>query len=320
MKKLGWPGWMLLLIWVFSGISFAEAGEPVTMEIPETITVAGPKIYLSNLGTVTGGTVQERQYLERVDLGQAPGPGQVRIFTREYLGFIIKQYRFNQPLILKMGKQVEVRVEADCIKGEEIQKAIEEKLPVIKPDYLRRTLELHNLPKEVWLRKGEWQIEAAPLGNLPELGTVLFKVVLSRDQEKRTINLSGKLRVYARVHRAIKPIPLHREILKDNFELVETELTNGKEFLGEIPERTRTTKPLKQGEILREDQLQPIPLVFKDREVNVIVKNNNIEITIVGIAKADGWMGDRIPVLNPTSRKIFQGRVTGSNVVEVNVQ
>jgi flagella basal body P-ring formation protein FlgA len=317
MTKVGWTGLGIILTLWLTSIVLAEAAGAITIEIPETISVTGPKIFLSDLGVVRGGTTQDLEYLKQVDLGQAPFPGQVRIFTKEYLTLITQQHRFNQTFIINMGKQVEVRVRATCIKGAAIQKAIEEQLPPKRPNVLKKWIDLHNVPGEIWLSTGEWQIQATPNGNIPELGTVLFKIVLSNGKEKRVINISGKIGETALVHRSVKTIALHADLKQDDFETVEMELVNGKEFLGEIPGQYRTTKPIKQGDILREDQVQPIPLVQKDREVNVVVKGNSIEIMMVGIAKLDGWMGDEIIIQNPTSRKTFRGRVIGLNKVEV---
>ncbi|HBF37394.1 MAG TPA: flagella basal body P-ring formation protein FlgA, partial [Firmicutes bacterium] len=153
-----------------------------------------------------------------------------------------------------------------------------------------------------------------------EVGAALFKVVLSKDSESRVLNISGKVRATALVYRALRDLSYQSVLNSADFELIEMELENGKEFVGDLQSGIRTTKLIKQGEILRKDWFQPVPLISKDQEVKVTVKDENVAVNILGIAKADGWLGDEIMVTNPLSHKSFKSRVTGNGIVELNLQ
>lgn len=298
------------------GLANAGASEIPVLEIADRVIVPGPKIYLADLGTVNNISEPEKLNL-MVDLGPAPYPGQVRTFSRDYLGLILKQKGFVQGLEIRMGPQVEVRVESTCVTGAQLEAAVQKALPSNDPSILKKWVELRNLPAETWLSKGEWQIKALPLGELPRVGAVLFRITLSKGSEVKNINVNGKIRAIGRVYQSVRDLNRHSLVNESDFLLVETELKDGTEILGPIPAKTRTTRIVKRGETLEAGHLQPLPLVIKDNIVNVRVKGQNILINMTGVAVKDGWLGDRITIQNPAGKKVFQGRVIGSNLVEV---
>lgn len=304
-----------LFILIF-GLGQIEAAAIPVLEIQDRVTVPGPKIYLSDLGTVRNASEAVLMNL-KVDLGPAPYPGQVRVLSKNYLELILKQKGFSQKVNILMGQQVEVRVESTCITGAQLAEAIQQLLPQNEPSLVKRWIEFRNLPKETWLSKGDWQIKAEPLGALPLVGSALFRVVLSNGATVKTINVSGKIRAQGRVYQAVLDLKRHSLLNPDAWMIVEAELTNGKEFLGELPQAMRLTRSIRKGQILETGHLQPLPLVSKEDIVNVVVKDGNITIKMTGIAQNDGWMGEQIMILNPSSKKSFRGRVAGPNLVEV---
>ena len=306
---------LLVSILTWSLANVGAYNTPV-LEIADRVTVPGPKIYLSDLGSIQTPDQGERLNL-MVDLGPAPYPGQVRVFSREYLGLILKQKGFKENLTLRMGKQVEIRVESTCVTAAQVEAAIEKVLPRNGAFIIKRWIEFRNVPAETWLSKGEWQIKASPLGEIPQVGPVLFRVTLTKANELKTINVSGKIRALGRAYQSTRNIKRHSLINETDFKLVETELTNGQEVLERLPQEIRSTKLIKEGEVLKKSDFQTLPLVIKGDFVNVIVKDGNIAVKITGIAEKDGWLGDRILIINPNSKKKFQGRVLGRNMVEV---
>lgn len=306
-----------LVIFILTyGIANVRAADIPVLEIPERVIVPGPKIYLSDLGSLRHQSQTDDLDLT-VDLGPAPYPGQVRVFSREYLGLILKQKGFNKPLDIQMGEQVEVRVDSTCITAAQIEAAIQKEIVQDNPFIIKRWIEFRNLPDETWLSKGEWQVKASPLGELPTVGTAVFRVTLTKDTEIKTINVSGKIRALGRVYQSTRDISRHSLINEHDFQMIETELTSGREFLGRLDSKNRSTKLIQKGQILEANHIQPVPLVAKGNIVNVIITDGNILIKMTGVAGKDGWLGDRITVQNPASKKVFQGRVSGPNLVEV---
>lgn len=307
---------VLILAWTCGLITGWAAPIPV-LEIPDRVIVPGPQVYLSDLGSLREPTAAEGLNL-KVDLGPAPHPGHVRVLSRDYLGLILKQKGFNANIEIRMGKQVEIRVESTCITGDQVAAAIHQALPSDNR-LSERWLELRNLPAETWLSKGEWQINVSPLGEIPRVGTILFRVTFAKGNELKTINVSGKIRARGWVYQAVRDLKRHSQLNEGDFRLVEIELASGREFLGRLPQDIRSTNLIREGTILETDYFQPLPLVTKQNFVNVMVKGGNVAIKMTGIAAKDGWLGDQILIINPDSKKKFQGRVIGQNLVEVNL-
>ncbi|TCL75270.1 flagella basal body P-ring formation protein FlgA [Hydrogenispora ethanolica] len=292
----------------------AAAAEGLTVTIPEQVTVNGPRIGLGDIGTFSGGTPAEYQILAQMALGPAPQPGQSRVFAKKYLDFQIKQLPLKEPVRLEMSETVTIQVAAVCITKDAIAAEVGKLLPA-KPG-VTRWIELNNLPDSIWLNPGDWRIGAVPVGKLPDFGKVLFQVTLENGSERKVINVSGRIRAKARVYKLVHHLPKFTPLQPEDLEPVEMELTFGDEFC-EDWEGWRTSKPVRAGRILRAADLQRVPLVAKDHPVRVTVKNAGVEIVIAGIALADGWSGDSIPVVNPSSKTKFRAKVSGPGATEV---
>ncbi len=313
---------LFLGLLIFSqGIVRGEATQSAewNLTIPETVTVSGSRITLLDLVKSGNEVEAATANLQEIELGAAPLPGQVRTFSKDYLSFIIKQHNIEQTINLKMGSEVTVRAEATCIRRAEIEIEIGKLLTEKKKNLIKRWIELQNLPEEIWLNRGEWKIEAFPVGDLPEVGRALFKVVLSKGTESKSINISGRIKAIALVYKAKRGISSLAEANPDDFDLAKMELTTGREFVGDIPAQTRITKKVRRGEILRIELLQPIPLVCRNHAVKIIIRNKNVIINIIGIANDDGWLGDDITIINPSSYQAFKAKVIGNGVAEVNL-
>lgn len=220
---------------------------------------------------------------------------------------------------------------ATVIEKREIVSALTSLMPPKKPRIIKKWLEIGELPRNLWVDKDDqWRLEPSVVGDWPEVGPVLFRVVLWVNQKgtgnlpgterKRIFNIRGKVRATAQVYRALRDISYHRELHIGDFELCEMELVNGREVVGEFPAKVRSVRFLKRGMVLRHDVIQPSPLVGKGRTVEVIVKGSGLEIRMAGVAQSDGWLGDEIKVMNSSSKKTFRARVIGEETVEVTLR
>lgn len=327
-----WIGglFLMFLLMILTGIVSANDNQPeIVIEIPAKVTVAGPGLALGDLVSVRGATPLELALIQKIDLGAAPLPGRMRVFTRNYLTLILQQQSLRRKWMLTMGEQVEVRIEGLRIGTADFETALTGLLPPKKAGIIKKWLEIGNLPGEIWVGKNDqWRLEPSVVGDWPEVGPVLFKVVLwvnenSSDnsgretQKQRNFNIRGKVRATALVYRALRDISYHRDLRSADFESIELELAGGREVVGEFPAKTRSVKLIKRGEVLRHDFIQPVPLVVKGSPVEVIVKGLGLEIRMTGIAQGDGWLEDEIQVMNSSSKKTFRAKVIGEDMVEV---
>lgn len=319
---------LLFLFVTLTGVASANDNQPViVIEIPATVTVAGPGVTLGDLANIQGAEPPELAVIRNIDLGTAPLPGQARQFTRNFLKLILEQQRIPREWVLKMGEQVVVRGDGVCIGTREFETVLTGLLPPKKPGIIKKWLEIGDPPGNLWVGKDDqWRLEPSVLGDWPEVGPVLFKVVLwvnengTQTARKRHFNVRGKVRATALVYRALRDISYHRDLQRTDFEMTELELANGREVVGEFPGKVRTVRLLKRGEVLRHDIFQPVPMVIKGRTVEVVIKGSGLEIRMTGIAQGDGWLGDEIKVMNSSSKKTFRAKVIGEDTVEVMVR
>ncbi len=79
----------------------------------------------------------------------------------------------------------------------------------------------------------------------------------------------------------------------------------------------RLNKHLQKGDILKTTDLTPKNLITYGQRVKLTILNKNIHLKSVGIAKKNGKIGQYIEIENPTSKKIFLGKVTNYNEATV---
>lgn len=72
------------------------------------------------------------------------------------------------------------------------------------------------------------------------------------------------------------------------------------------------------GVALTKNNVKPLPIIKNNQTITLIVKTGGIEIQMLGIAKSDGFLNDRINVLNPSSKKIIDAIVVSSTQAEIN--
>ncbi|HEY8463938.1 MAG TPA: flagellar basal body P-ring formation chaperone FlgA [Bacillota bacterium] len=319
MKRF-WILWGISYLWFWAVVPVDGAAATFTLEIPAEVVVTTAKISLADLGRIYGANQSQQNYLRNLNLGEAPLPGQTRVFSRSYLKFILQQHPAEQVPVLKMGDQVTVRARATAIRGTEIAANINQLLPQPPAGVIKQWVEVSGLPETVWMPQGNYRIEAAAVGQLPQLGRAMFKVKLVGPTVTKEMILPGVIHQSAPVYRAKKLLKQKTVLKPEDFDRVVAELADGREYLGNFPQNCRVVKRLRPGQILTKEALQPVPLVAKGSEVKVVVRSNGIEITLEAVAKSDGWFNDSITLLNPESNKEFTARVSGNGVVEVKVQ
>ena len=79
----------------------------------------------------------------------------------------------------------------------------------------------------------------------------------------------------------------------------------------------QATRSIRAGEPVRKSFLSAVPDVREGEMVMVTAENRNIKVTVRGIAKKDGRLGELIPVMNLRSNKKVFGRITAPGRVFV---
>ncbi len=91
------------------------------------------------------------------------------------------------------------------------------------------------------------------------------------------------------------------------------------DFLSEMKEvlGRRTTLAINKGEVLRTGMVEEPPLVTRGDRVRLMVENHQIKITALGEVREEGRKGDRIKLINLSSKKEVVGRVIDEHTVQI---
>ncbi|MFI4918026.1 MAG: flagellar basal body P-ring formation chaperone FlgA [Legionellales bacterium] len=72
------------------------------------------------------------------------------------------------------------------------------------------------------------------------------------------------------------------------------------------------------GAVLTKNNMKQLPIIKKNQTITLAIKTAGIEVTMLGIAKSDGFLNETINVLNPSSKKIIDAIVISSTQAEIN--
>ena len=89
-----------------------------------------------------------------------------------------------------------------------------------------------------------------------------------------------------------------------------TSLTEARQLIG-----SEARRPLAPGRLLTERDLQPPRLVRRGRAVELLYARPGLQLRALGIAQADGTLGEVVRVVNPDSQQALQGVVVGEGQV-----
>lgn len=100
--------------------------------------------------------------------------------------------------------------------------------------------------------------------------------------------------------------------MRDKTRLMDGYYTDMSEFDGMTAART-----LAAGTTITKKNLRRIAIIKKNQTISLVLKRGGIEISMMGVAKTDGYLHETIKVLNPSSKKIVDAVVVASDRAEI---
>ena len=158
---------------------------------------------------------------------------------------------------------------------------------------------------------------AAADHNARPWGRQLYKVECTQPSWEMQVRVEVKLVLPVMV--ASRDLPKGHEILPSDLQAKEMEIqrlfrdftVDPSALLGR-----KTTRRIRAGQLLSQDQLQAQILVKKGDIVVIRAGTNEFSASMQGVAQQDGTLGDGVKVKNSSSGKIIQGWVVEKGVVE----
>ncbi len=300
----------------------AEANVLITGS--EKAEVAEDRIYLGRICTVTGKNGELVDSLEKIVLGKAPLPGNVRRIGIDYIRLRLKQADMDlSKITLQVPNDMEVARATVTVSRKEIERAVADYIRANTPwDKDRVRINSINVGSDVVLPKGNVSYRIEPLRNADFTGRVPLPIHFSVNGlfQKRILAMAD-VSVLTDVVVVRKSVSRYHRISEDDIELREKDLSKTRSHIITDPDEVlgkRAKRSLAAGTILRPDLIEYPPLVKRGDVVLVVVESAGLRITTLGVVdEREGRRGEKIRVENMDSRKSIYARVVDAKTVKI---
>lgn len=293
-------------------------GNPVFKSEAE---VAGEYITLGHLAEMDP---ELQQKCGAALIWSAPPPGQVYTLTQEFLKF-----RLNQMGLAGLFEgasfppAIQVRQTGVLLSGEKVAQTFRHYVQNHNP-YPAANLHIEVFPLEeaVILPDDRVTLEALPPRSGKLVGDVTLEMaVLHQGQTLKRLKVSGKVRVERQVVCATRPLKSQETIGPTDVQILRRDVTglNAGEFFISTEQVIGRTLSRNVGpqEIITSRHLSNQPVIKRGDEVTVVLDQDGLEISTKAVAQEQGHLGKTIRLLNPKSKKEFQGSVVDAKTVRV---
>jgi flagella basal body P-ring formation protein FlgA len=254
----------------------------------------------------------------------APPPGQIYTLTQEFL-----KYRLEQLGLLGFLKgaalpaAIQVRQTGMLLQGEAVVTAFRRYVQEHSP-YPSENLQIEVFPLEepVILPSPEVTLKPLPPRNDKLLGDVTLEMVLlHQGQSLKRVKVNGLVQLKRMVVCATRPLRTQDTIGPEDIQVLPREVTglnandffiSPKQVIGRM--LARSVGP---QEIITMRHLSNQPIIKRGDEVTVVLDHDGLEVSTKGVAREQGYLGKTIRLLNPKSKKEFQGLVVNAKTVRV---
>lgn len=320
---------MLLTLMLVAETTFIgpnQALASVVITVPESATVWGDRIWLTELADVKGDgpeVASTQRTLARISLGPSPRPGETRSISKAVIEARIRQASKNADYIsLALPTKVTITRAAHYVESDDVEAALKQ--------YIRTTFALAEaeitvdglrIHQRLAVPTGPKTLKFKPLGSQAPLGdTTLNLAVMQGPNKVASSRVSANIQVSAPIVILGHNVPRGRELGPDDLELAVMPINrlSGTPFFSlDQAEGLATRISLKEGAILTQKDVVLPPVVAKGDMVTILVRSRGVTLTAPGHARADGHPGDVIAVYSEETQKLLRAKVLQDGLVEV---
>lgn len=316
--------WFRVLFFVLSillTVQLVEAQEQpeITISLLPEIEIEGTEIYLGQVAEIKGAVPSILEKIKQIYLGQAPRYAEKTWLYKTNIQYALDRSGIPGVFVLEMPAKVKITRTGQILTKEMLMAAVE--------TYIRNNAS--SLWKEWRVEPGRIQersipqgkVEILPADRIPPLkpGLLTFRLRVLVDGEAfTTIPVFFRFYVQAEVYISSKSLNKGEVITENSFYQELRELEDGNEFLNCLePGKFRVTREFSAGNVLRNKDIQLVPVVLKGSKVRLVLQEETIHLELFVLAEEDGWMGDQIRVKNLESNRRLKATVIGPGLVEV---
>ncbi len=311
----------ILWFWLYpvEGVSQST----IFLSFKSQASVQKEMVYLRDIATIQGSPRSVVEKVGQLKIQVSPQPGEVAILSRPSLASKIERSGLSHLIAnLQIPEEIEVTRQGRVLEREEAARILEDHLQKILGDERKsvRVKEIQGTERVV-VPPGPISWEVKTPDRFYQGGNMPFSLILLADGQKvQEARFNARLEIYADVVAVKNYLPRHQIVEAKDVQVINRNITmqppdvvtDLKDILGK-----RTTLSINNQETLRKSMVEVPPLVKKGDRVLLLVEGDHFKITAQGEVKEDGREGDRIRVVNTSSKKEVYGRVLDAQTVQV---
>ena len=327
---------LFLSAFLVLALSANGAANSVQLVLHERVDVTNSPIRLGDVVAQIEGELEPRQLstLKSLKLKPAPLPGRPSIeITARSLGVYLRVGRSALKEVGLIPDQIEINPEAKV--------TVRRKSSSVTSDQLEQfvTRQVTQVLTERFMAEYQAEINRPIHGTEFPFGKVAFSLkqipagllagslyayvdILVDGQKRKTVVVPLAVEMKAHIITAKQNIKRHQLISEGMLTQQERTITDLRRIplkMSEVVGRRAKSRILKDS-ILIEGAVEPMPKILNGSVIPITVQINGVSVRTTGKALADGRVGDKIKVVNQSSRKTVVGTITEDGEIEVNPQ
>ncbi len=175
--------------------------------------------------------------------------------------------------------------------------------------------------QKVTVPEGTLQLAVAAPKHTDWLGSMLFAVrILVDGRIVKKVSVPVAIEVHGPVVVAAKPIGRNQPIAPDDIRVVEMNLARAPADAVGDPLQVighKAKRAIAVNAVMRGGQVESPPVVRRGDVVKILAESSALMVVAQGMAKQDGAAGERIQVMNMSSRKLISAQVMDAHTVRV---
>ena len=309
--------WILFIL--LPSISLANV-EIVVNPYTRIETSVGTEITLGQIAEFKNLSTSDQQHLSKIVLGDLPQKGESRVFTSFAISQIFRTHlnRSKYPKMqLKIPSQIKVENKAIELTEKNIHRQlINHWRPLCKYCEFRLTqVSIPRLPDH--LKNREWQV--VPRHELPKGAFSAQIRIKDQNQRDHIYWLSAYLTILKEVPVIKRSAPMSYRLGEDDIVKEKREITFSSDRTPKLSELVgkKIRRSLRAGDILWSNLIVRDKALQRGDLVKLIYDNSQFELSTLGEAAQNGFVGDRVKVKSKSTNQTLTGVVVSKGKVRV---
>jgi flagellar basal body P-ring formation protein FlgA len=312
----------ILLIILLSAIS-AFAQSKAVIQLPNESMIDGEQILLGDIAQISADEEKGKR-LQRISLGFAPNIGMKREIFRDTILLAIAAAGFSpDDFTLQSAPKIIIRRSSQTLNSNFIREVVERAvLENFQTEKIEIKITKLQLPEKIELPKGKVEILAAPMSGIRNFlapFTMMLEIKVN-GKTKHRASVNVEIDAFAEVLLMNRSLSANERMSENDVRTVKIRLEKPLANYLVNAEKLRGKKLLKNvsaDEPLLATSIIPDSVIRVGDSVKIVGQSEKMQIIVLGEARANGRIGDRIPVKNKESGAILQATIVDEGLVKV---